>query len=151
MGAMLTAASGGDYAEFIAASENRARLEAAFERLADGDGREFVALMADDFRWEIKGGTAWSRTYEGKAAVLEELLGPLMGQFRGRYRNTAERMVAEGDFVVVQCRGDAETKAGRRYDNEYCYVCRFDDGQLRELVEYLDTALVDSALDPPPA
>jgi uncharacterized protein len=106
--------------------------------------------MADDFRWEIKGSTAWSRSYEGKAAVLDELLDPLMAQFSSRYRNTAERMVAEGDFVVVQCRGNAETKTGSRYDNEYCYVCRFDDGRLRELVEYLDTALVDTALEPPP-
>jgi uncharacterized protein len=148
---MLSTGPADDYAEFIAASENRQRLEAAFERLAEGDGREFIALMADDFSWTIKGTTAWSRRYDGKTAVLEELLGPLMAQFTGRYRNTAERMVAEGDFVVVQCRGDAETKAGARYDNDYCYVCRFEDGKLRELVEYLDTALVDAALKPPPA
>jgi ketosteroid isomerase-like protein len=107
--------------------------------------------MADDFRWTIKGETAWSRTYEGKAAVLDELLGPLMSQIAGRYRNAAERFIAEGDYVVVQCQGSSETKSGERYDNAYCYVCRFDDGKLRELVEYLDTALVDRVLDPPPA
>jgi ketosteroid isomerase-like protein len=148
---MLTVRPRRHYAEFIAASENRKLLEAAFERLAQGDGRAFVDLMADDFRWTIKGDTAWSRTYEGKAAVLEQLLGPLMAQFAGRYRNVAERYIAEGDFVVVQCQGDAETKAGRRYDNEYCYVCRFSEGRMRELVEYLDTALVDEALGPPTA
>jgi uncharacterized protein len=126
-------------------------LEAAFEGLADGDGSAFVDLMADDFRWTIKGDTAWSGTYDGKAAVLGELLGPLMSQFAGRYRNSAERFIAEGEFVVVQCQGNAETKSGQRYDNAYCYVCRFDDGKLRELVEYLDTALVDRALGPPPA
>jgi ketosteroid isomerase-like protein len=148
---MLTVRPGDQYAEFIAASANRDRLEAAFQHLAEGNGREFVALMAEDFRWTIKGTTAWSRTYEGKTAVIEELLGPLMAQFSGRYRNTAQRMVAEDDFVVVQCQGNAETKAGARYDNEYCYVCRFEGGELRELVEYLDTALVDAALAPPPA
>jgi uncharacterized protein len=107
--------------------------------------------MADDFRWTIKGDTSWSRTYDGKAAVLDELLRPLMSQLAGRYRNAAERFIAEDDFVVVQCQGDAETKAGHRYDNAYCYVCRFEDGKLRELVEYLDTALVDRVLGPPPA
>lgn len=124
-------------------------MQQAFERLADGGGQPFLDLMADDFRWTITGRTAWSGTYEGKTAVRERLLQPLFAQFADRYRNTAQRFVAEGDWVVVQCRGSVTTKHGRRYDNEYCYVCRLSDGKLRELVEYLDTELVATVLDPP--
>jgi ketosteroid isomerase-like protein len=126
-------------------------MQHAFEYLAQGDGRPFAELMADDFRWAVTGNTAWSRVYEGKKAVQEQLLRPLFAQFADRYRNTAHRFIAEGEWVVVQCRGNAETRRGQRYDNEYCYVCRFSGGKLRELTEYLDTELVTAVLDPPPS
>jgi uncharacterized protein len=131
-------------------AENKRLLQEAFEHLAEGDGRPFGELLADDVRWTITGSTAWSRTYEGRAAVQEELLRPLFAQFAGSYRSTAQRFIAEGDWVVVQCRGNVATRRGERYDNEYCYVCRFSGGKLRELTEYLDTALVTAVLDPPP-
>jgi ketosteroid isomerase-like protein len=131
-------------------ADNKRLMQDAFEHLAHGDGRPFADLMADDFTWIITGRTAWSRAYEGKEAVREQLLGPLFAQFADRYRNTAQRFIAEGEWVVVQCRGSVGTKRGQRYDNEYCYVCRFSEGKLRELTEYLDTELVTAVLDPPP-
>lgn len=126
-------------------------MQHAFEHLAQGNGRPFADLMADDFRWTITGTTAWSRTYEGKEAVTRQLLQPLLAQFADRYRNTAQRFIAEGEWVVIQCRGNVTTKRGQRYDNEYCYLCRLADGKLRELIEYGDTQLVSTVLDPPPA
>jgi uncharacterized protein len=131
--------------------DSKRSLQDAFERLAAGDGRAFLDLMADDFSWTITGTTAWSRVYKGKTVVQEQLFRPLFAQFASRYTNTAQRFIAEGEWVVVQCRGSAQTVRGQRYDNEYCYVCRFADGKLRELTEYLDTGLVTAALDPPPA
>ncbi len=105
----------------VTSAGNKRLMQHAFEHLAQGDGRPFADLMADDFRWVITGKTAWSRVYEGKKTVQEQLLGPLFAQFAGRYRNTAQRVIAEGEWVVVQCRGSAETRRGERYDNEYCF------------------------------
>ena len=82
--------------------------------------------------------------------MSKQLLQPLLAQFADRYRNTAQRFIAEGEWVAVQCRGNIMTKRGQRYDNEYCYLCRFADGKLRELIEYGDTELVSTVLDPPP-
>jgi ketosteroid isomerase-like protein len=60
------------------------------------------------------------------------------------------RFVAEGPLVVVECQGDVQTVQGLPYRNQYCYVCRFGpDGLLRELVEYMDTHLVATVLQPP--
>jgi len=58
-------------------------------------------------------------------------------------------ILRDGDHVVVQCRGDVETRSGKRYNNSYCYIIRTRDGKMAELREYLDTALVEAALDPP--
>jgi ketosteroid isomerase-like protein len=50
---------------------------------------------------------------------------------------------------VIECRGRVTTKAGKPYNQTYCYVCRLADGKVRELTEYLDTEMVSAALDPP--
>lgn len=73
----------------------------------------------------------------------------MFSQFAGRYTNTAHRFIAEDDCVVVECRGRVMTTAGKPYNNTYCYVIRLEGGKLRELTEYLDTALVKEALENP--
>jgi uncharacterized protein len=131
------------------AAENKRLMQDVFAQLAAGNGRPFVDALADDIRWRIIGTTDWSGTWEGKDAVQARLLGPLFEQFATRYRNRAIRLIAEDDFVVIECRGDVTTKAGRPYNNTYCYVCRLEGGKVRELTEYCDTELLAEALTPP--
>jgi ketosteroid isomerase-like protein len=134
----------------MCASNPKQALQQAFTELAKGNGQLFVDLMAPDFCWVMTGSTAWSRTYEGKQAVLDELFKPLFAQFQRPYLNRAQRLIAEGDDVVVLCQGEVTTKRGQPYHNQYCYVCRFgDDGKMHELIEYFDTELVSRALEAP--
>jgi uncharacterized protein len=133
----------------MSAAENKQLLQRIFDELAKGNGRPFREAMADDFSWTIIGSTSWSRTYNGKQAVLDELMTPLFSQFANLYTNTASRFIAEGDHVVVECRGQVMTRTGKPYNNTYCYICRLADGKLRELTEYLDTELVTTVLMPP--
>ena len=131
------------------ATENKRLIGDAFDGLANGNGEQFMELLGEDIRWTIIGTTAWSRTYEGKRAVRDELMRPLFAQFADRYTNRATRILAEGDVVVIECRGKVATKAGKPYNQTYCYVCRLSEGKVRELTEYLDTEMVSTALDPP--
>jgi ketosteroid isomerase-like protein len=131
------------------ATENKELVQAAYAELAEGNGKPFVDLLADDIRWRIIGTTEWSGTWEGKAAVQRGLLDPLFAQFATRYRNRAIRLIAEDDYVVIECRGDVTTKSGRPYRNTYCYVCRLEGGKVRELTEYCDTELLTKVLTPP--
>ena len=130
---------------------NKMFMQHVFTELAKGNRKPFADAMADDFCWTITGSTAWSRSYHGKAAVRAELIEPLFAQFADRYRNRAHRFLADEDFVVVQCQGEVTTRKGDDYHNSYCYVIRMAGGQMRELTEYLDTALVERVLDPPPS
>jgi ketosteroid isomerase-like protein len=132
------------------AHDNKQRIETVYAQLAQGNGRPFVDAMADDFCWHMIGSTPWSGSYRGKQAVRERLLAPLMAQFADRYTSTATRIVAEGDIVVVECRGRVTTREGKPYHNRYCMVIRMEGGLMKELTEYLDTALVETALQPPP-
>jgi ketosteroid isomerase-like protein len=58
-------------------------------------------------------------------------------------------LVAEGEHVVVQCRGKVTTRSGKRCGNHCCYVCRIADGKLRALTGCMDTELATSALGAP--
>jgi uncharacterized protein len=133
----------------MTASDHKRALEVAFAGLSQGDPRAFVGLMSDSFVWEIPGTSAWSGRWEGKTTVRERLFAPLFERFEGTYTNRALRFIADGDLVVVECRGAVSTKTGGRYDNTYCYICRFEGDQLVELTEYMDTALAEKALGPP--
>jgi hypothetical protein len=128
---------------------NKQAISAIMDALSCGETRPFADAMADDFVWRITGTTAWSGEYIGKAEVRGRLMKSLFAQFATPYRNTAQRILADGDFVVVECRGEVTTKSGKPYNNSYCYVIRMDGGKMQELTEYCDTALVNEALDPP--
>jgi hypothetical protein len=135
----------------VGAAENRQLMEAVFAELANGNGQPFMDLLGDDIRWTVTGTSEWSRTYEGKQAVIGELMRPLFSQFAEPYRNTASRIIADDDHAVVECRGQVTTKSGQAYNQTYCYVCRIAGGKVRELTEYLDTELVSAVLETPSA
>jgi ketosteroid isomerase-like protein len=135
-------------AKKMGATENKQLMQQIFEELSKGNSEPFVASMADDFRWTVTGKTKWSRTYEGKHSVLVDLFGPLRARITDRIRTTAHRLIAEGDYVVVEARGNNVTKSGVPYNNSYCFVFRLSDNRLKEVTEYLDTELVTAALGP---
>ena len=130
-------------------TENKQLLQHVFAELAAGNAQPFTDILSDQVQWTITGTTAWSRTFVGKAAVLAELLTPLRARIAGRIQVTADRFIAEGDFVVVEARGRSTTRQGKPYNNSYCWIYRFTNGEVMELTEYLDTALVADALGEP--
>jgi ketosteroid isomerase-like protein len=128
---------------------NRATITAIFEAMSRGETRPFGEAMADDFTWRMTGTTAWSGTYVGKADVQGRMLRTLREQWATQYKSTPSRILADGDHVVVETRGDVVTKTGKPYNNTYCFVIRMRDDKMVELTEYFDTELVTAALEPP--
>ena len=109
-----------------------------------GDMDTCFALMADDVTWTNIGSTKFSGTYTGKQAIAEDLLGPVFSQLIAGISSKIERLTAEGDIVVAQTSGTAETVDGVPYNNTYCQVIRICNGQIADVKEYMDTALIDS-------
>jgi uncharacterized protein len=133
----------------VAAQENKLVLQRVFAELAEGNGEPFLDALADDARWTVIGSSPWSRTYEGKQVIVDELMRPLFRQFADRYTARATRIVAEDDVVVVEALGRATTKSGKPYNQTYCYVFRLAGGKVCELTEYNDTDLADRVLQVP--
>ena len=106
----------------------------------------FVASLADDVTWVVTGQYSWSRTFTGRESVLNDLHGHVRSLLVDRVRTIAHRFIADGDHVVVEARGNNLTKAGIRYDNDYCLVFRLANGKIREVREYCDSVLTEKAL-----
>lgn len=128
---------------------NRQVIERIFEGLGRGDPSAFRDSLAEDVVWRVPGEGVWAGVYEGREAVMRDLLRPVFAQFADTYVNTAENIIVEGDRAVIECRGSVTTKKGEPYNNCYCWVCRLRDGKLVEIVEYMDTALAEAVLERP--
>lgn len=130
----------------MGATENKQLMQHIFTELSKSNSKPFVESMDDDFRWTVTGNTKWSKTYDGKQAVLTELFGVLRSKLGDRITTTAHRFIAEDDLVVVEARGSNTTTSGMAYNNAYCFIFRIAGGKLKEVTEYLDTELVTAAL-----
>ena len=98
---------------------------AANYRFSQRSGTTFVDNIAEDVTWVVTGQYSWSGEYKGREAINDGLMGHLRSLLAaGRPRTLAFNFVAEGDYVIVEARGDNVTKSGERYDNQYCVVWR---------------------------
>lgn len=127
---------------------NKQIITEAMQALAGGDTRPFYEAMADDCVWRPMNRGVWSKSHHGKAAMRDELFGPLRRQYATAYTNTPSRIVADGDVVVVEADGAVTLSSGKPYNNQYCFVIQMRDGKMVEVREYMDTALSEAVLEP---
>ena len=113
-----------------------------FDALADGNGLPMFDAMHPDANYTIYGSTKWSRTYEGRKDILDNIFTPFGGELDGPIKLVAKRIMVDGETVVVEAVSDNKTRDGQDYDNRHCIIYRFEDGQIVDIVNYLDTELV---------
>jgi len=111
-------------------SGNRQSLEAAMN-----------ATMAQDVVWHVPTSAPNGGTTAGRAAVLELLTGTTGIDIyrRDSMRIDIERTLAENEYVMVQFKFSAITKAGVDYENEFIFLFRIVDGMIKEFWETFDT------------
>ena len=125
-------------------SENKEIAEAFYDAGNRGDMEACFGFFADDVVWTSIGTTSVSGKYSGKQDLIGKLLGPVFGELKAGISSVVDLIIAEGDHVVVQLRGTAETNDGRPYNNTYCHIIRVRDGKIVEMTEFCDTQLTAS-------
>jgi uncharacterized protein len=113
-----------------------------FKNLESGDGKGFFDHVLDDVDWIVEGTHPLAGHYHSKAEFLAhtfEKLEKVLPQGTELY---VEHVLVSGNWAVVELRSDATAKNGLRFDNRYCWVCRFAKGTIVEVRAYLDSALV---------
>ena len=135
----------------MSAADNKKMMQTIFAGIAAGDRTLFRDALADDVTMTVTGQYSWSQTFHGKEAVLRDLYGYVRSLLKENGRAVPFRFIADDEWVVVEARGEMETKAGQRYDNHYCLIYRIDGGKIREVREYQDSTLCERVLGPFPA
>ena len=113
-----------------------------FKNLERGDGQKFFAHVADDVDWTVEGTHPHAGHYHSKADFVShtfEKLNKVLPQGAELY---VEHALVSGEWAVVELHSLATAKNGFRFDNRYCWVCRFEDEKIVEVRAYLDSALV---------
>ena len=136
--------------QLMNAEANKKLVQQVYADAASRSGTTFADNLADDASWTVTGQYSWSHEFRGRDAIQNGLMGHFRSFFAERPRTVAYNFIADGDYVVVESRGDNVTKAGLRYDNQYCMVWWIVDGKIKQIKEYCDSALVERVLGPFP-
>jgi ketosteroid isomerase-like protein len=80
--------------------------------------------------WHIIGRDQIARMFGTEVRKL--FVADVSAEFRGFY--------ADGDIVVIEQRLRATLANGNAYDNDYCFVLELENGLIRRVREYMDTA-----------
>jgi ketosteroid isomerase-like protein len=113
-----------------------------FKNLETGDGSEFFAHVANDVDWIVEGTHPLAGHYHSKAEFLAHTFEKLAKVLPQGTELHVEHALTSGDWAVVELHSLATAKNGLRFDNRYCWVCRFKDDTIVEVRAYLDSALV---------
>lgn len=124
---------------------NKEIVQEWFDCIARDDGPGAFALFADDIVYDLKGTTPVSGRYQGLKSIVDDFFTPWRKQIDGSLVVTVTELIGEGERVVALGRGKALTTHGLPYDNDYAFVFRVRDGKIVEVIEFLDTALVETA------
>jgi uncharacterized protein len=113
-----------------------------FKNLESGDGKGFFDHVSNDVDWIVEGTHPLAGHYHSKAEFLAHTFEKLEKVLRQGAELYVEHVLVSGDWAVVELRSDATAKNGLRFDNRYCWICRFVNGVVVEVRAYLDSVLV---------
>lgn len=121
-----------------------------FAHLTSNNPSAFFTHVSADVDWELLGTHPLAGHYKSlsdwKAGALEPINAVLREPLKLQVRN----VVGGGDqeWACVELFADAVCKDGMEYPQRYSWVMRFDDrGMIVQVRAYLDSALVQKALD----
>jgi ketosteroid isomerase-like protein len=113
-----------------------------FKNLESGDGKGFFDHVLDDVDWIVEGTHPLAGHYHSKAEFLAHTFEKLEKVLPEGAQLLTEYVLVSGDWAVVELHSLATAKNGLRFDNRYCWVCRFVNGTIVEVRAYLDSAMV---------
>jgi ketosteroid isomerase-like protein len=113
-----------------------------FTNLETSNEDVFFAHVADDVDWIVEGTHPLAGHYHSKADFLAHTFEKLAKVLPQGTQLHVEHALVSGDWAIVELHSLATAKNGLRFDNRYCWLCRFSQDKIVEVRAYLDSALV---------
>jgi len=113
-----------------------------FKGLEQGDGASFFEHVADKVDWIVEGTHPLAGHYKSKSDFVAGTFAKLAKVLPNGAQLVVEHLIVKDDQAVVELHSLATAKNGLKFDNRYCWVCRFLNRTIVEVRAYLDSALV---------
>jgi len=122
--------------------ENKALVQASFERWKNGTGGPFE-LLAPDAEWTIVGSSPLSKTYHSKQEFIDQVIGPFNARMAKPLVPTVRGIYSDGDMVIIFFDGAATAKDGVPYHNTYTWYFQMKDSKVINAIAFFDTREFD--------
>jgi ketosteroid isomerase-like protein len=118
---------------------NKQDVAALFAHLEHGDGAGFFTHVADDVDWTVMGTHPLAGHYHSKQEFLAGTFAKLHEVLPDGTQLSTRNILIDGDWAIVELRSMATARDGMRFDNHYCWLCRFEGETIVEVRAYLDS------------
>jgi ketosteroid isomerase-like protein len=122
--------------------DNKALVQASFERWKNGTGGPFE-LLAPDAEWTIVGSSPLSKAYRSKQEFLDKVIEPFNARMAKPLVPTIRGLYADGDMVIIFFDAAATAKDGVPYHNTYTWYFQMKAGQVTKATAFFDTREFD--------
>ena len=118
-----------------------------FANLESGRTDAFFDHVAEDVKWTVMGTHPLAGTYYTKADFLAHTFTRLNKLLNEGVVLRVTNVLVDGDTAVVELQSLSTALNGKPFNNRYCWVARFSNGNIVEVRAYLDSALVQQLID----
>jgi uncharacterized protein len=126
--------------------DSRRIVLAAWETFKTRDPALIAKMFTADAEWLAPANNATAVALSGPWHMIGgERIAQMIGQeiwqlFASNVAIDFRGVYADGNVVIVEERMRATLRNGNDYDNDYCFVFEVQDGLIRRVREYMDTA-----------
>jgi ketosteroid isomerase-like protein len=118
-----------------------ADVTAVFKNLESGNGDAFFEHVVENVDWTVEGTHPAAGRFRSKSELRAHAFDKVNRVMQNGLQLQTTNIIVGGDWAVVELHSLATAKNGLRFDNRYCWVCRFAGGKIAEVRAYLDSAL----------
>lgn len=126
---------------------NLKKIKAVYDAFAKGDIPSALEGLSRDIEWTEAEGFPYAGTYHGPKAVLEGVFMRLGSEWNG-FACVPNEFIDGGDTIVALGKYSGTYKAtGKSFEADFAHVWKLSDGKAVRFVQYVDTLLVQRALE----
>ena len=127
---------------------NLSAIQNVYKAFATGDIPAVLATLNSDCEWIEAEGFPYGGTYRGPRAVLEGVFMRLGGEWEG-YAAVPDEFIDGGDTIVALGKYSGKYKrTGKSFQANFAHVWKMQDGKAVRFTQYVDTLVVNRALQP---
>jgi len=126
---------------------NLNKIKSVYDAFAKGDIFSVLEVLSSGIDWTEAEGFPYGGTYHGPKAVLEGVFMRLGSEWNG-FAAVPHEYIDAGDTIVALGKYSGTYKAtGKSFAAEFAHVWKLSDGKAVRFVQYVDSLLVQRALD----